>query len=36
MPYSIDPLTADCYEGTACLISYIHSEKRTEERSAHL
>lgn len=21
MPYSIDPLTADCYEGTACLIN---------------
>lgn len=21
MPYSIDPLTADCYDGTACLIN---------------
>ena len=38
MPYSIDPLTADCYEGTSCLINKlnIHDASRLAEVEASI
>ena len=38
MPYSIDPLTADCYEGTLCLINKlnIHDDSRLAEIEASI
>ena len=38
MPYSIDTLTADCYEGTSCLINKlnIHDASRLAEVEASI